>query len=296
MKMRWFLLLSVLLVALALGFTAACDDDDDDDDSGGVCDQFCQVVSECSLADEIGAGSMDECLVICQSELDGDVGSCVMNANNCDEAEACFSAGDDDDDSTVDDDDTTVDDDDDDDDSSPEPDSTPFIKTPTIHLAAPGFSQLIWNETGALREFGPGEEIFLHVNVQDDGCDLAGGKMYYRLDGGADVEYDTIPNNVECSDSQAGNDLVGYHLSEIDGAMELTVTKAPHLFTFWWIDANGNVSNEKTYSYEVGDYSTAIGGTMASFETEPLVDKDGTEHYLSDFDGQIVVLNSFAMW
>ncbi|MDP8223480.1 MAG: hypothetical protein P9L99_08980 [Candidatus Lernaella stagnicola] len=300
MKKNWYLLLSVVFVVMAMTFGVTCGDDDDDDDddddgAGGPCAEFCSTISECGLAGLIGAVNMDDCQQFCEFDLAADVGNCVMNAENCAAAEACLETADDDDDDTAGDDDTTGDDDtggDDDDDDE----GAPVVKTPVISLAADGFSQLIWSETNFMREFNEVEQVFIGLSVTDLECDLNGGKMYYSLDEGGSVEYDTIPSYIKCSEAQAGTNMFGYYLNEIEGAMERTDSKAPHIFRMWVEDSAGHMSNQKTYSYEVQFYNTNIGGTMSAFETEPLLDKDGNEINLSDLSGRIVVFTSFAKW
>ena len=294
MKTSWIWLLGLTLVVAMLGLGAACDSggDDDDDDGGATgAEIFCNKLDKCGLFGLIDVATADQCLLYVSSGQASAVGGCVVDAANCDAVEACFDTGDDDDD----DDDVTDDDDDDDDDDDTAVDSAPQLRTPSIFLAADNLSSIIWNETSNFRNFGTQELIYLHVDVVDEGCDLAGGKMYYRLDGGPDTEYATIPSNIDCTDNEAGQaPSVGYRLDEIPGALD--AGKASHQFTFWWVDANGNVSNEKAYSYQADDYDTAIGGQMTAFPHEPLTDKDGNEVYLSDFEDQVVVINSFAMW
>jgi len=307
MKTSWIWLLSFSLIVLALGFGVACDDDDDDataDDGPGGFEKYCNKLEACDLLGLIGATGLPECLAYAEAGNAAATGSCVVGAADCAAVEACFDAGDDDDvaddDATDDDatDDDATDDDATDDDATDDDttvDSEPFITTPDIYLAADGLSAIVWNETSNLRHFHPEELVYMHVNVVDEGCDLAGGTMHYRLDGGADNEYGPIPGNIDCSDNEAGQPpSIGYRLDEIEGALD--AEKGSHQFTMWWVDANGNVSNEKTFSYEVDYYPTSIGGQMDAFPLEPLLDKDGNEVYLSDFEDQIVVINSFAMW
>ena len=90
-------------------------DDDADDDQTGDCEDFCEAIHDCQLDDLIGVHSKDDCLDYCGENVGNSKLNCVVNADSCDEIEACLGGGDDDDiDDDVDDDD--VDDDDIDDD------------------------------------------------------------------------------------------------------------------------------------------------------------------------------------
>jgi peroxiredoxin len=271
-------MLMIALSAALFMLTIQCDTggDDDDDSGGSACETFCNRVAECGLGGVIGVASMDECLNYC-SGVGSSVGNCVLAANNCEETSACFSAGDDDDDN---------DDNDDNDDTSPA-DSTPRLVGYELYISAQDIE--LFSQATMLDTLGVHERPLIFVKYKDEACDLAGGKMYYQLDDGENTEYGTLPGNVKCQSSELGNALFGYDLTEIDGAMEI----GEHSLRYYWTDSLGNESNPQVYNYEVGDIPTAIGGVMADFTRN---DENGDPVSLSDYAGNVIVIDGFAEW
>ena len=283
MKRTLWGLIFLLMLGSALIFLTQCDtgDDDDNDDSGtSACDTFCNRIGQCGLGALIGAETADDCQRICDTDTTAAVGQCVLNAGNCAAVSDCLSGGDDD---TADDD--TADDDtgDDDDDSVS---SIPLLLGSQLFLSALDYE--LWSQATIPETIGTQEKAFLFPTFKDEACDLAGGKMYYILDGGELVEYGDVPGYVECTSDQL-NYLVGYDFTDIEGAL----TEGTHELKYYYVDSVGNKSNEKIYHYEVADSDTSIGATMAGFT---LTDQDGNSVSLSDYDDQIVVINGYAQW
>jgi len=285
MKTKSILLTIFTLLAAATVFFTACgdDDDDDDNDSGGQsdCQTFCERAYSCGLQNRVAGNTVDECAASCAMTAPAQ-GYCVLAAVDCDGVIACFdSAGDDDDD---DDDD---DDNDNDDDTSPAGDHDPVLEALTVYLGSYDWN-LVSEVAYGYRKFSDEEYVLLALEYKDEDCDLAGGKMYYSLDGGEDEVYDTLPSYVECRDSELSN-LFGYDLDDIPEARE----EGSHMLDVWWTDAAGNKSNKKSLTYECGDFSTSTGAVMDDFT---LTDQDGNNVSLSDFPDSLIIFTSFAGW
>jgi parallel beta-helix repeat protein len=84
-------LFSILALYFALAVACGDDDDGDGNDSDGgsdVCADFCEIIAHCDMGEDLDIYTMDECLDFCLQV--GSVGNCVMAAEDCDEATACF--------------------------------------------------------------------------------------------------------------------------------------------------------------------------------------------------------------
>lgn len=283
MKSRTIFLLLLTLLMATLMLVNACgdDDDDDNDDSGGSssCEDFCNRVFSCGLQDQVAGNTAEECTASCELGTPAQ-GYCVLAATDCAGVAACFeSAGDDDDDDD--------DDNDNNDDSSPTGDHDPELDDLNIYLGSYDLN-IVSEVSIGHRQFSDEEYVLLAPEFFDKDCDLAGGEMFYSLDGAEGAVYDTLPSYIECRDTQL-SDLFGYDLDQIPGARE----DGDHMLDLWWTDAAGNKSNKVSTTYEIGEFPTSIGAEMADFT---LPSQDDTDVSLSDFMDNYVILVTFAEW
>jgi hypothetical protein len=321
--------LVMLLLCLAVCLTSACGDDDDDDDSGDVDENetFCGNIAECDLGDLLDLGSMEECKDYLADQTDSVV-DCVRDATGCTDLTACLiepevvmtaelfcekvagceevttyvvdgacqgSAAVMEQDSL---------------DCAEEESCGDFvacveatedgwaldtlkIQSLTVLISAPDF--IAYNPIGSgVPKVSPnelGQMAYLYDDQTD--CDLGGGKIWTSLDG---VDYEvaeTISLNAKCrmtSDFEWGFqvDLDGDYMEE-----------GSHTFYTVITDINGRQSDPKTKNYQVVDHDFAIGSTMSDFTLSGInaPAKSGWgDISLSDFAGQVVLINSFAMW
>jgi len=278
-----FALLLVAALAFSLAFSACGDDDDDDDSTGDDGQDACERIAECEFADALGIDSMDECLAYVDG-LDAMDLDCILAAGSCDDVGDCLDVDDDDDD---DDDDNDVDDDDDDDDDD-DVDGSPSLTGTYLFVGAEDFDWLMGQQYS--NTIGIEEIAYVQPDYSDTvECDLTGGEMWYSLDGGEATKYGPIGPTAGCY--YEDYNLVGYDLTQIDGALD--ETKADHALEMWWIDASDNESNHITYNYKVEDSPYAHGAVMDDWT---LMDQDGNDVSLSDFEGEIVVIDGFTGW
>ena len=113
--------------------------------------------------------------------------------------------------------------------------------------------------------------------------------MWYALDGGDPAHTPGVMGEMPCQWTQNLTSLYGYDLTQISGAL----AEGSHALEVWWIDKGGNESNHETFNYSVEDAPYKMGTTM---EAWTLVDQDGNNVSLSDFDGDIVVIEGFTGW
>jgi thiol-disulfide isomerase/thioredoxin len=282
LKTKFSVILLGCFIVLALLFAVQCGATKSSSGSSGgssVYQKFCNEIEACQLGGVIQVTTMAECLTYAQS-VSGTLGNCVVDAQNCAAATNCFAGVDDDDDATPAD-------DDDNDDSTPN-NSIPELNSPTLYLSALDFE--MFSEANAVNNsVGTHERGLIALSFLDKGCDLAGGKMYYELDGGAATDYGMIPSYVKCSDSQDGNNLFGYDLTQMTGAMAL----GSHTLHLYWTDKVGNQSNTVGFDYTVADTAYTLGATMADFTEN---DEDGNPISLSDYTGDAVLIDGFAQW
>ena len=101
---------SLVILTMGLVIVMSCgDDDDDDNDTDATCDSFCQKILDCGLAGDLDLDSMEACVTYCE-QIAAALGSCVLEAADCNAVSDCFGAGDDDDSGDDDDDDDDDDD------------------------------------------------------------------------------------------------------------------------------------------------------------------------------------------
>jgi len=141
-------------------------------------------------------------------------------------------------------------------------------------------------------EVSPIESGIILPVYSDEDCDLKGGKMYYKLDGGDATEYDTISSLVKCQYNADSYDWVGYYLDEIPGALDDS-KDTDHSMEIWWTDAAGNESNHLTVDYTITVKDYRPGAVMEEFT---LPNQDDEDVSLSDFTGNIVVIEGTTGW
>lgn len=116
MKFRW-MLVAALVLGVFGALVPACNGGDDDDDSSGDDDSdggsdwrvlICERIADCSLADELGVATEEDCFDFVDA-LDGDAFDCTVQTEDCSALAQCFETGDDDDDSGPVTDDTWID-------------------------------------------------------------------------------------------------------------------------------------------------------------------------------------------
>ena len=198
-----------------------------------------------------------------------------------------------DDDSASDDDaadDDAADDDSADDDDTPGGPHAPVITSFHLFVASTDPQFELWGEKRSPWVVGLNEAAIAAPIYSDPECDLDGGEMYYILDGGEATKYMNIPPNIPCQYSASGT-IYGYDLQDIPGALD--PSSKGHLMEIWWIDKKGHESIHKNFNYTVEDSPYAHGGTAEDFT---LTDKDGNEVSLSDYDGEIVVIEGYTGW
>lgn len=90
-KLKWFSLVFLLLVLFTINFSCTTEESDDDKEkSANNCNDFCQVLSDCDLLEELEIDSGDACQSYC-AEVGTEAVNCVLEANpDCTAVEECL--------------------------------------------------------------------------------------------------------------------------------------------------------------------------------------------------------------
>ena len=293
MKLKLGLNLALVLLFLwSTAFAISCgDDDDDDDDDNDAADdddvddddddnsqdddddetdditpeQFCEKVAGC---DQVDAYVVD-------GACEGSAAAMTKKALNCAEQDSCADFI------------TCVED-------------TAFgwaldtlaITSITVFISAPDFVDYYPNEKSGSPKVSPNELARFYYQYNDSlDCDLGGGKIWVSLNGDDYQEVESLSASAKCTVSGSSY-LFGF---DLDGDYMETATHETYtVFT----DVNGRQSEPYRKSYRVEDHAFAIGATMDDFTLEGLagISKGLDSVSLSDFSGDVILINSFAQW
>ena len=295
MKQNWtfFLVLLIFSVFCLVGFAGCGDDDDDsgdddddddstddddddddaddDDDSGTglTAEDFCLKVEACEQAD---AYVVEGACAASANKMDQETIDCAAQ-EDCDAFVSCVEGTDDDwllDTMTM--------------------TYFLFVSAKDFEL----FNQMDPGTTFTTFEVG---QIKYQYDDSDD-CDIKGGSVLVSVDDGPFETVTHVSPNAACK--MVGSSLLtGFNIDEAD------MTEGNHTIRTIALDVKGQQSAIFTQNFLVDDYVGGIGTVLpeiadAGFFLEgisgPELDKTLEKFYFSDFDGEIIMLNSSAMW